>query len=231
MLHKSGLYGMAITTTAFLALGLISCFVPPTLLISELTAGILIVLSLSAYGLQLPILGYAAGTAALFIRELAAPYILICLFLAWREKRYREIAAWIISFLGYALYFLWHFHMVQSHLGPSDLAYARGWVQFGGLGFIISTAAFNGVLLILPLWVTAIILPLSFIGLLAWPATAAKRTFLTVAVYLVIFSVVGKPFNDYWGFMYAPILSFGIPWIPRALLDLIQRMDLRKGIA
>jgi hypothetical protein len=222
MMRKSESFNIALATAAFLILSLIFCFMPSTLLFSELAAGTLIVLSVSAYGLPRPVLGYSAGLTALFFRELAAPYILICFLLAWYEKRHREMVAWMVGLFAYAIYFTWHFHMVQSHIGPNDPAYASGWIQFGGLGFVISTAAFNGVLLILPLWIAAIVLPLSFLGLLEWRAKAARRMILTVAVYLATFSVIGKPFNDYWGLMYAPILSFGLPWVPAAIKDLIQ---------
>jgi hypothetical protein len=43
---------------------------------------------------------------------------------------------------------------------------------------------------------------------------------VTVCAYLAAFAVVGHPFNQYWGSMFAPLLCFGFGLAPRALVDL-----------
>ncbi len=124
-------------------------------------------LSASSYGVRLPVLGFATALAALFVRELAAPYVLVCIFMARRERRPGELWAWLAGLAAFAAYFVWHYTMVQAQLTPADAAYPDGWVQFGGLRFVLSTAAFNGIVVALPLWVTAILLPLCLLGLAA----------------------------------------------------------------
>lgn len=205
-------------------LGLGVCVVPQSVVLSEIPAGMLILLSASAYGLRRPGLGQATGILALFLRELAAPYVLVCLFMAWRQRRRREVAFWLIALLWYGLYFFWHAHMVQLHQLPGDHADARGWLTLGGADFALVTAAFNGLLLALPLWVTAILLPLACLGLLAWPGPAGERMALTVLVYLTLYAIVGKPLNGYWGAIYTPLLMPGLVWAPAALRDLFARL-------
>jgi uncharacterized membrane protein YbhN (UPF0104 family) len=42
----------------------------------------------------------------------------------------------------------------------------------------------------------------------------------TVALYLLAFLCVGKPFNNYWGAVYTPLMAFGLAAVPAALADL-----------
>lgn len=201
-----------------LALG--TCLVPQTVAFSEFAAGVLILLSASAYGLRRPYLGLGAAALALFVRELAAPYVLIAIYLAWRQKRYGELKVWALVLFAYAGYFLWHTHMVQLHQSPGDLADHTGWVEVGGAPFLLDTSAFNGFFLLTPLWVTALVLPLCCLGLLAWPGAAGQRMALTLMTYLLLFAFVGKSYNEYWGAIYTPVMSVGLVLVPTALRDL-----------
>jgi hypothetical protein len=213
---RFGLYAAIAIEVLCLAL----CAPPGSIVLSEIPTGVLILLSASAYGIGQRKLGFGAGVLALFVRELAAPYALVCAFLAWRERRYGELAAWLAAFVCYLAYFLWHYHMVQLHLRPADSADPAGWLQFGGPAFVLSTASFNGLFLVAPMWVSALLLPLGYLGLLAWPRSAGRRIALAVTAYLVIFAVVGKPYDNYWGALYTPLLSLGLIWAPAAVRDL-----------
>ena len=62
-----------------------------------LWAGVLIGLSACAYGIDRPWLGVACGLAAVFFRELALPYCLICAAMAWWRGRRGERAAWTLG--------------------------------------------------------------------------------------------------------------------------------------
>lgn len=115
-----------------LGLNLVSCFAGDPVLFSEITCGVLILLSSSAYGLDHRGPGFAAAVAALLVRELAAPYVLLCLGLAWRENRRREMVAWVAVFLVYALFIWWHAGMVTALLDARDRAYPSHWLQWGG---------------------------------------------------------------------------------------------------
>jgi hypothetical protein len=220
---------LEVATAVALVISLGACLVPKTVLYSEFASGVLLLLSASAFGLGHRRTGFAAAVVALFFRELAAPYILICLVLAWREKRVGEAVAWLLALVAYAGFYFWHYQMVQAELGPADFAYPGGWLRFGGATFVLSTAGFNGLLIAMPLWISAIVLPLAALGLLAWPGRADVRIALTVFAYLAAFAVVGKPLNRYWGAMYTPLLTLGLPWAALAAIDLARAATAHIG--
>jgi hypothetical protein len=197
---------------------LFACATPAAAMFGEIPAGILILASISAYGLRRPGIGLALGLAALFVRELAAPYVLVCIYLAWRDGRKRELAAWIVGLAAFAAFYAWHASMVMAHVTATDRSYADGWIQFGGLHFLLPAAHFNGIFIAMPLWVTAVLAPLCLLGLAAWPAS--RRAALTITIFLVAFAIVGKPFNDYWGAIFTPVMMLGLAFVPAALRDL-----------
>lgn len=188
-------------------------------LAQELWAGVLITLSVCGYLLGSWPLGVSAGLAALFFRELALPYCLITAGFAVRKHCRRELIVWAIGLTAYALFLAWHFHEVMQQIRPEDRL-PGSWVQFGGTRFILATNRMNVFLFSAPRWIGAIYLPLALLGLGSWGGNAGWRLRLTVGAYLAAFAVVGQPFNEYWGLLYAPILAFGIAWAPAALVDL-----------
>ncbi|WP_141342759.1 hypothetical protein [Bradyrhizobium sp. USDA 3458] len=192
---------------------------PGVIVMSEMVTGTLILLSIVSYGNGQRLIGISAGLAALFIRELAAPYVLICFAFAIYEKNTREIAAWIAGLLAYAAYFAYHLTAVMHQLSPADRADPDGWIRFGGIRFALETSHFNGLLILAPLWVTAALLPAALVGLFAW--RAGLRAAITVTTYLCAFTVIGKPANEYWGALYSPLLMLGLPWSIPALYEAI----------
>lgn len=190
------------------SLGAISS--PSSVVFTEVAAGTLILVSVAAYGNGLRWAGLIAGLAALFLRELAAPYVVVAAVLALRERRWPEVAGWGAGFLAYAAYFGWHWWSVMQQLGPADRAYAEGWLQFGGLEFVLATVGFNGLWSLMPEAFAAIVLPLGLLGLWAWRGGVLGLA--TVVAYVVLFAVVGKPFNYYWGAVYTPVLMLGFAW-------------------
>lgn len=212
---------VALLAVAALVVSLAASAAPGVAVFADVVAGVLIVLSASAYGTKLPWLGFAAALCALFVRELAAPYVVICVFLAWRGGRRQELWAWALGLAAFAAYFAWHYAQVQAQLGPADVAYAEGWVQFGGLPFVLATGAFNGLLIAAPTWVSAILLPLALLGLVAWRDPAASRIVVTVGAYVALFLFVGKSFNEYWGALYTPLMMLGVAFVPSAVRDVL----------
>ena len=212
-----------------LVLNLVACAAPSAVLFTDIVAGVLILVSAVSYGSKLRILGFIAALLALFVRELAAPYVVICVFLAWRDRRRTELWAWLGGLIAFGIYFAWHYLRVSAELGPGDIAYPQGWIQFGGIGFVLTTAAFNGLFIAEPLWVSAIVLPLCLLGLTAWRAPASRWVRWTVVSYLVLFAFVGKRFDDYWGALYTPLLMIGLAFVPAALRDLVASLRDRSG--
>jgi len=186
----------------------------------EISAGVLIALSIFTYADDHWFLGLLLALTALFIRELAAPYVLICIALALVNKRWRELIAWTVGLLFYTAYFAFHVSHVLASVGPTDAPDPSSWIQFGGLHFILTTASQHVLFLATPLWVTALYLPLALLGLIAIPGSLGRRASLTVTIYLIFFAFVGKSFNDYWGFLYSPLLALGFSLAPLAAVHL-----------
>jgi len=210
------------------ALSLGAVLAPEAVVFSEVAAGSLVLLSVAAYGNGWRWLGLGGALVALFLRELAAPYVLVCVLLSIRGHHWREFAAWGGGLVAYAAYFAWHCWMVLGQLGSMDRAYGEGWVAFGGLDFVLRTAGFNGVWALGPDWLPAVLLPLGLLGLWAWPK---GRALVAVGVYLAAFLVVGKPFNAYWGAVYTPVLMLGLGWAWPAVVGALATPTPHPGTA
>jgi len=65
------------------------------------------------------------------------------------------------------------------------------------------------------------------LGLAAWRGGIGARLSLTAGAYVAAFAMVGQPFNDYWGLMYAPMLAFGFAAAPAVLRDLFSAIRHR----
>jgi hypothetical protein len=175
-------------------------------LLSELWSGVLMALSAVLFGIKRPTAAIAAGLAALFFRELAAPYCVLCAALAARERRDRELALWGAGLAAYAVFYAFHVAQVLPRIAPNAIAHTDGWIKFGGAGFLISTAQMNAYLLLLPQWVTAIFLACALLGAATWNTPPGRLIGLTVALYAIAFSIAGHDFNQYWGSQIAPLL-------------------------
>jgi hypothetical protein len=219
------LHGPALAAAGtFLILGGLGwCFIEPgrVYLFAEQWAGALIALSVAAYALERWPIGFAAGLAALFFRELSAIYCLLALALAWWQTRRRETVAWLAGFAAYGAFLTFHVQQVLPRLPSGSGASASTWIQFGGVTFLLETGLANFfTVLVLPWWFVAITLPLGLLGLASWPGAMGTRCLLTVLGYLAAFAVVGQWFNSCWGLLYAPLLTMGLAWIPFAFCDL-----------
>jgi hypothetical protein len=214
---RAALGAMLLLNGALLPIALDELFVMP-----ELWAGVLVALSIAAYAQDQPRWGLAAGLAALFFRELAAPYCMLCVVLAARRRRGKEVAVWLAGFVVYGLYYAQHVCRVLALIHADDLDHVHGWICFGGAGFVISTAQMNAYLLLLPQWVTALFVPLALLGAASWNTPAGERLGITLAGYLVAFSIVGQDFNQYWGSLIAPLFCLAAARFPAAARDLCR---------
>ena len=215
--RRLGLAG-AVWVGAMLALSLMAIGAPRAELSFELCAGTLILISVSAHELGWRWVAVIAGVAALFVRELAIVYVIVCLVDAMRRRARGEVLAWLVALAAYGAFYQWHMQQVAALLGPADHAAATGWLQFGGIGFVLRTAAYNGILLVLPYWVAGIVLPVGLLGLARVP-----RAGITVVLYVLLFLVYGRPENEYWGAIYAPLIALGVGFAPGVFRNLIRR--------
>jgi hypothetical protein len=216
VLRDNGFIGGAMGGTLFVGAAA-WCFADSTYLFTELWAGLAIAFSVCAFRRGWIALGVASGLFALFYRELALPYVLVSLGLAVWHGRKREATAWLIGIALFLVFMAIHASIVSSRLTSLDQSLDGGWVRFGGARFILATARMNVFLMGVPLWCTAILLPCAILGLTDAPHETGQRIGLTVGLYLLAFSLVGAPFNYYWGFLTAPLLAIGLAGAPRAL--------------
>jgi hypothetical protein len=209
------------------------CLGGPTYLFTELWAGIFLALSVCAYHRRVPALGVVLGLAAVFYRELALPYALVCLGLAVRKKRTRESLAWLVGLSLFVVMMALHARQVHARLTPLDVAIEGGWVRFGGVRFLLRTSQVNVFLLGFPLSWTAFYLPLALLGLYGSKGEDGLRVGLSMAAFLVAFAAVGHPYNYYWGLVDAPLLATGVAGAPRALRELLHSatIDEPRGLS
>ncbi|NMC19496.1 MAG: hypothetical protein GYA33_03655 [Thermogutta sp.] len=191
------------------ALSLLPGIMPKLYYSSELWAGNLILLSLllASTGRTLP--AVFAGTAALFFREPALPYCLAAAAAAWMLGRRREFAAWSAGLFVWGAFFAWHAAQVTAHT-PPDAAACRGWLCGGGIDFVLSTAQMHFILVLLPRWAAVVYFALAAVGFVGCKSELGRRAAAAFAAYVAFFAVVGQPFNQYWGQLWAPLLCLGV---------------------
>lgn len=208
-------------TVLFLQSGiLIPIVVPSAYVMAEMWAGVLIGLSICAYIRQRPMIGVTFGLLALFVRELSAPYCLVCTIVAIVNRRWREAAAWLSGALLYAVYYGLHVVEVHSHRLSSDLAQPSSWMELGGLQFLLSKVQFHPWLLSTPVAASVLVLLLLLAGIGATRTPIHVR--LTSGVYVLFFLVAGKAFNQYWGMVAWPTWTFACGYGVDAIRESIR---------
>lgn len=203
--------------------------VPQFVLMSEAWAGFLIMTSLAAYGRRWWTAGAGFGVLALLVRELAAPYCLVCGVIAVAQKRWRESAVWLLGAILYVAYLLWHVSQVNAQLGLHERSHNESWIQFGGLPFVLRIISFGGWYEVLPDWSRAVGCVLLVAAL--WAPRASRQLRALVAAYLVFFSVVGQSFNQYWGLVTAPAFAAATGYGVTGLWRLISAARARESDA
>jgi len=182
----------------------VALWVSPLQVMPEPLAGALIALSVMVVLRGWRGTSVLLGTAALFVRELAVPYVAIRLAWAIWTREWREALGWSVGLGAYGLFLLWHIGQVHQAMPLHPTWHTNSWIQFGGLRFVLATVRSNGWLATLPWWVTPFALVATLLG--AWRAPSVVG--LSVLAYLTAFAVAGQPFNWYWG------------WVPGMLLPL-----------
>ena len=199
---------------------LLLCVLGDLFVMPVLWAGVLIALSITCYGLNRPAVGVGLGLAAVFVRELALPYCLLAVGLAWRSGQRRELRWWLLGLAAWGAFYAAHCLRVAELIQPGDRAHAHGWVQFGGAAFVLATVQINAYLLLLPQWVAALCFAAAMCGFAGWSTPLGLRCGLTVCLYVITLGAVGQEFNQYWGALVAPLWCFGLARFPASLRDL-----------
>jgi hypothetical protein len=146
------------------------------------------------------------GTAAMFVRELAVPYMGVRLGWALWTRDWRDAICWLFGIAAYGVFLLWHIGQVHQAMPAHPTWHTMSWIQFGGLRFVLATLRTNDWLHLLPWWMAPVALVAALLG--AWKAPPVVR--LSVLGYLGAFAMVGQPFNWYWGWV--PGMLFPLLW-------------------
>jgi len=226
--------GRPVACALLLSGPLLFCVLGDLFVLPSLWAGVFIALSICSYGVGRPGWGVVLGLSAVFFRELALPYCVLALFLAWRYRRPKEMAAWTVGLAAWAVFFAWHWGQAAPLIAENARAHHESWVQFGGLPFVLSTTQVTAYLLLLPQWVTALYFVAAMFGLAGWHTPLGERVGLTVCLFVLAFACVGQEFNQYWGALLAPLFCFGVARFPASLVDLWKgaargRVEARLG--
>lgn len=200
--------------------GLIGCAAPDGIYFQEIWAMVLIAGALAVYDERTWGWSVILGTLAMLFRELALPFACAMLVVALIERRHAEVLAWTGSIAIFGLALGLHAALVNSIPVPAVVKQSEGWLAFGGWRFILAISQWNVVAAILPKMLVPVFVPLALLGLAAWNHRLGTRCILMVALYVGAFLVVGRANNDYWGFLFAPLLPLGLLFVPAALSDL-----------
>lgn len=191
-------------------------------LFHEEWAGLLIALSLALRTPRTWLPSVTLGLLAALLRELALPFLAAMAFMALLERRRLEAAAWSAALLAAGLALAPHAAAVARVTTTADLA-SPGWTTFGGWAFVLHLVEFNCALLAAPTWIPALVLPAALVGLVFWQGGGSglgRRIAIVVLGYLLAFCVIGRPDNDYWGILIAPLWPLGLLQADRVVAGL-----------
>ncbi len=111
------------------------------------------------------------------------------------------------------MFYTWHIEQVLWHMPDNPKAHTQSWLAFGGAAFVISLVQMNVWLLVLPQWVSALVLTMTA-KIWSRPQTDwERRLALTGAMYLLLFGLIGLPFNQYWGSLLAPMIALTLGFV------------------
>lgn len=194
----------------------------------DFIAGLLLTLALFAYRPRKWGLALAAAAAALAVRELAAPFLILWLVLALAGRRRNEALA-IAALLAVFAAGLWvHAQMVVEGRLPGDLA-SQGWSALAGYRVPLAGLAELTGLRHLPPPLSA---PLAILPLIGWAGLGGRMgMFATLwfAGLATMMALFARSANYYWIELALPAYACGLAFAPRALIELFGRVTARSA--
>jgi hypothetical protein len=195
---------------------------PQSVAMGEVWAGELMALSVCAYANGRDRAGFSSGLLAIFVRELVAPYTLLCAIVAARRRKWREVLAWFAGGVAYTAYYGLHLSQVWAHRLPTDRPSDGSWVAWGGLTFLLSAVQWNALLIRAPRLLVGLALSLIVSGILG--ARTPVHVQLASATYVVLFLFIGQPFDHYWGLLAWPTWMLACGFGAQAIADAVRNL-------
>lgn len=170
----------------------------------------------------------AAAAAALAVRELALPFVLLCLASALWERRRHEALAWggLVTLFGGLL--LLHLDLVAAQVHPRDLT-TQGWDALGGPAMAVTAVVQTSFLQYLPELPAAVLAILPLLGWFGLAGHDRRFCLLLFAGYALMFALFARPDNFYWGAVVQPAWFAGLAFLPRAATSAWTALRRRRA--
>jgi hypothetical protein len=192
---------------------------PSLVVVHEVWAGLFIALALAIYRPNRWWPSVLAALIAVMIRETALPFALLMGALALWNRSWREALAWIGIVGLFALILALHAEQVAAVTLITD-AQSPGWTNFSGWPFFVLAMRLTTALRGFPVWIAAPLIPLAMLGWASWRSRTGLAGFLLFCGYALIFMVLGRRDNFYWGLIVAPTFLLGLAFVPNTLSNL-----------
>jgi hypothetical protein len=209
---------------ALLTVGIASGLSAHYNMLHEIWAAQLIALS---FGLHRPGAGrwkgaWLAAAAALAVRELALPFVLLMAAWALWHRRWREGAAWLVLIALFVAAMVIHLGHAEAQIRPGDPV-SPSWLAAKGIAGLMYKVNNSTVFSLLPLWLSGPLVVLALFGWSGWRTPMGSFATLLTFGYAFAFSIAGRDNNFYWGILITPILFMGLAFLPLALPSLVRR--------
>jgi len=192
----------------------------------ELWAGMLLMLSFGLHRVATAerrerwVGAFLCAALALFIREHSLPFVLLMGAMAMWRREWREAGAWSALVVVFACALAWHLSLIAPQVLPSDPV-GPDWLALRGLSGWLGNVVESSNLRLLPHWIAGPLVILTTLGWASWRTAAGTFGFLISVGYGLLFMIVGRWDNFYWGAMVAPMLTAGLAFAPRAIGSLL----------
>jgi hypothetical protein len=206
-----------------LTLGGAAAAVPLAGLIHELWAGLWLTLALLIYREDRWWPALLACAAAIAVRELAVPFVLLWLAFALAARRWREAGAVAALLAVFAAGMALHYLAVEAGRMPGDPA-SQGWNALAGYGLPLMALWRLTGLALLPVSLGA---ALAVLPLLGWVALGGRLGLFAALWFAGLFTMVAlfaRPENFYWVQLALPAYGIGLAFVPRAIVELARAL-------
>jgi hypothetical protein len=211
--------GRRIVAMLLLVSGLTLHARPELIVLHDLWAGLLVCLSFALHREDRWWPSMIAALAAVLIREITFPFVLLMAASALWRRRGSEVAGWAAMIALFVAAMFFHAQSVAAVVQPGDPG-SQGWARFGGWAFFKFAVQESTALRAVPGWLSATLIPLSILGWASWRSHTGAIGFLLISGYALIFMTLGRPENFYWGLAIAPAFLMGLAFLRTALPDL-----------
>ena len=174
-------------------------------------------------------LALLAAAAALAVRELALPFVVLMAAYAGWHRRWPEMAAWVGLIVVFVVGLAIHVHLAEAQIRPGDPA-SPPWLVLGGLSGWLYKVNNSTFLSLLPVWISGPLVVLAVFGWTSWRTRMGAFAALLTMGYALAFMIAGRDNNFYWGLIMTPILFMGAGFLPVGLPSLWQRATGRTRV-